>query len=211
MPEKLKNYRLLEFLTLFVGMPVLLIFTEDLFPLIPTLLILMGVAIVLLRITGWQYTELWRGAPLSVWRNALLLWLCVAVLSIAVVHQVQPERLFSFAKSNTQVWLLVMLLYPLVSALPQELFYRTLFWYRYRELFHSQKWSLIIASGVLFMWAHVLFINWFAFTVTLLGGLLFAWRYYHTKSLLLVTVEHGLYGNLLFTVGLGQYLFSGAV
>ena len=53
--------------------------------------------------------------------------------------------------------------------------------------------------------------NWVAIVATFLGGLVFAWRFQRSHSVLLATIEHGLYGNLFFTVGLGQFIFSGAV
>lgn len=40
---------------------------------------------------------------------------------------------------------------------------------------------------------------------------LFAYRSPATGSLLLVTLEHALWGNLLFTTGLGWYFSSGSI
>ncbi len=204
-------WRLIEFTLLFIGIPVLLIYTEDIFPLIPTILLLMGVVLVVIRRTGWQYRDILILGSWRSWKNMLLVWLGSAVFWVGVVYLWQPENLFSFALQRPDIWLLVMILYPLMSALPQEILYRTFFWHRYAELFNNNKWMLISVSAFVFMWGHLMFMNWFALTITFLGGLTFAWRYYHTRSLLLVAVEHGLYGNLFFSVGLGQYLFSGAV
>jgi membrane protease YdiL (CAAX protease family) len=41
------------------------------------------------------------------------------------------------------------------------------------------------------------------------GGLIFAWRYLRTNSFWAVALEHALYGNLIFTIGLGVYFFTG--
>jgi uncharacterized protein len=46
--------------------------------------------------------------------------------------------------------------------------------------------------------------------LTFFGGILFAWRYVETGSLLTSSVEHALYGCWLFTVGLGVYFYHGA-
>ncbi len=46
--------------------------------------------------------------------------------------------------------------------------------------------------------------------MTIVGGWIFASRYRRTRSLFTVSVEHALYGMLVFTVGLGQYFYHGA-
>lgn len=207
-----RKIRLYTELVLFYGaIPVLLVFTEDIFPLIPSILLILLGVIVSLRLTGWQYRDLIKGASVNSWRNMLLVWFGSALFWVIVVSFWLPEQMFSFVLERPDIWLMVMLLYPLLSAFPQEILYRTFLWHRYGELFGHQKWPLIIFSGVAFMWGHLLFMNWFALLMTLLGGLVFAWRYHYTRSVLLVSVEHGLYGNLFFTLGLGMFLYSGAV
>ena len=44
----------------------------------------------------------------------------------------------------------------------------------------------------------------------MLGGWLFARRYQRTRSLLTVSVEHALYGVLIFTIGLGDLFYHAA-
>ncbi len=48
-----------------------------------------------------------------------------------------------------------------------------------------------------------------AVTLCFFGGILFAWRYQQSGSLLTSCLEHSLYGCFLFTVGLGQYFYHG--
>ena len=40
-------------------------------------------------------------------------------------------------------------------------------------------------------------------------ALLFAWRYQSSRSYWALVLEHALYGNLIFTVGLGRYFYTG--
>ncbi len=40
-------------------------------------------------------------------------------------------------------------------------------------------------------------------------GALIAFRYTRTRSFLAAWTEHALYGQLVFTVGLGRYFFTG--
>ena len=207
-----RSYLIGEFLALYAAIPVILIFTEDILPVIPTVLIITGLVLVALRRSGWQWRELWRVGPARSWRNMLLLWLAFVVVWTPVTWYFFPEQFLFLPLQRPDIWLLVMLLYPLLSAWPQEILYRTFLYERYRSLFAGMPWLFIAVSGVAFMWAHLLFMNWFALLVTLLGGLVFAWRYWHTRSVLLVSVEHALYGNLFFTLGLGsQFLYSGMV
>lgn len=70
---------------------------------------------------------------------------------------------------------------------------------------------MVIMSAIVFAYAHMLFINPIAPTFSFVAGLLFAVTYLKTKSLALVTVEHALYGNAIFVIGLGYYFYSGAV
>lgn len=206
-----ERYLAFEFLLLFFGLPVALIYTEDIFPLIPTILVVTGAVVVWLRVSGWQYRELWHLGPARAWRNMLATFLLFAAFWTVVVLLFLPESFLSFPRERFDIWILVMLLYPILSAFPQEVLYRTFLFRRYRELFGGNALALIAASGVAFMWGHIFLMSWFTLFVTFIGGLVFAWRYYHTRSLFLVAVEHALYGNLFFTLGLGQFLFSGAV
>ena len=50
------------------------------------------------------------------------------------------------------------------------------------------------------------FKNSLVLALTFLGGLLFAFTFYKTKSTLMVSIEHAIYGCWLFTVGMGSML-----
>lgn len=70
---------------------------------------------------------------------------------------------------------------------------------------------MVAASAVTFAYAHCLYLNPIAPTLSLLGGVIFALTYLRTKSLATVTIEHGLYGDFLFFIGLGMYFYGGNV
>ncbi|WP_324192028.1 CPBP family intramembrane glutamic endopeptidase [Nocardia puris] len=141
--------------------------------------------------------------------SMLGLWVAATVASGVVLAVFSPERLFDLPRTEPAVWAMVMVFYPLLSVYPQELIYRTFVFHRYAPVFGS-GWAMIAASAVAFGFAHIIFGNWIAVALTLIGGLLFAHRYRRTGSILVVTVEHALYGCLAFTVGLGGFLYSGA-
>jgi membrane protease YdiL (CAAX protease family) len=115
-----------------------------------------------------------------------------------------------FPRQSLGVWLLILLLYPLLAAYPQEIIFRGFFFQRYGTLF-SNQWILILVNGICFGWAHVMYANWIAPVLSTLGGMLFAYRYLKTGSLLIVGIEHGLWGNYLFTLGLGWFFYSGSI
>ncbi len=132
------------------------------------------------------------------------------LLAIAVVTLWMPDHLFDFPRQRTGLWLAVMVLYPLLSVYPQELLFRRYFFARYHGLL-GPNWLVALASAAAFGWMHLIFRNEWAIGLTLIGGWLFADTYRRTGSLWLVCLEHALYGNLIFTVGLGRFVFHGAV
>ncbi|MFI4896453.1 MAG: CPBP family intramembrane glutamic endopeptidase [Phycisphaerales bacterium JB059] len=106
------------------------------------------------------------------------------------------------------LWVAIMILYPLLSVWPQEVVYRAFFHHRY-EVILPGTLTRILMSALVFGFMHVVFLNWLAPAMTLLGGLLFAWTYERSRSLLAVTIEHALWGCLVFTIGIGWYFYGG--
>lgn len=179
---------------------------------IPVLLVL-GVAAViyLLRSPTFDRRDLWRaGALRGQLRPILLLWVTTAAGCVAVVALATPDLLFSLPREQPGVWALVMVLYPVFSVYPQELLFRAFVFHRYAPVFGTGT-AMVAASAAAFGFVHIAFGNWIAVVLSAAGGWIFATRYRASGSLLTVSVEHGLYGLLMFTVGLGQYFFHGAV
>jgi membrane protease YdiL (CAAX protease family) len=87
--------------------------------------------------------------------------------------------------------------------------FRLFFFGRYRSLFLGNPHAAILLNAVLFAFVHIIFQNVISVVISLLGGLLFAWRFEKTRSFWAVWLEHSLYGNLLFTLGLGRYFYTG--
>jgi membrane protease YdiL (CAAX protease family) len=102
-----------------------------------------------------------------------------------------------------------MLLYPLVSVYPQELIYRVFFFHRYAPLFGSGL-LMIAASALAFGFVHIIFGNWLAVVLCIIGGFLFSLTYQHSGSLLFTCLDHAIFGNFIFTIGLGQFFYHGS-
>jgi len=121
-----------------------------------------------------------------------------------------PQRLFDFPRERTVLWLAVVVLYPLLSVYPQELICRRWFFDRYALLFGEGR-IMVAASALSFGWLHIVFKNPVAVALASVGGWLFAETYRRNRSLRLVCLEHALYGDLIFTIGLGAFFYHGAV
>lgn len=204
------KWKLLEFVALFVGIPtaIYLHWVPNL-PIPALLALCTGAWIVLRRDPTFNRRHLWnvqgmRGALLPVLMRAMIL----ASMLAMVVFMFMPTMLFAFVRRAPWLWASVMVFYPILSVYPQEFLYRALLFHRYRDLFPSES-ALIMASATAFSFVHIIFGAWISVALTFIGGLLFAFTYARTKSLLLVSIEHALLGNAIFTVGLGQYFYHG--
>ncbi|HET7105568.1 MAG TPA: CPBP family intramembrane glutamic endopeptidase [Candidatus Acidoferrum sp.] len=134
--------------------------------------------------------------------------ICLVGLGIAV-YLVAPRLLFSLIRSSPRVWAVIFVLYPVVSVCPQELLYRAFFFHRYESLF-GRGWGMIIASAVAFGFVHIIFRNWLAVGLCVIGGLLFSVTYQTSGSFLLACLDHAIFGNFVFTIGLGRFFYHGA-
>ena len=134
----------------------------------------------------------------------------LAVPLMAYVLLFEPGRVLAFPRSSPVSWLLFVLLYPIVSVVPQGIIYRVFFFRRYRELFGS-GWTMIAASAMVFSYAHIIYRNPIAIILTLLGGLFLAHTHARNDSPWLSNLEHALYGDFVFTIGLGCYICSGTI
>lgn len=124
--------------------------------------------------------------------------------------------LFGFPRRNPAFYAIVMTAYPIFSVYPQELIYRTFFFHRYACVFRHPA-MMIFASAAAFGWAHHLFDNpriaWDAelsVALTFVGGLLMAWTYHRSRSTAAAWLEHSLFGDWVWTIGLGSLFYAGA-
>jgi membrane protease YdiL (CAAX protease family) len=132
----------------------------------------------------------------------------IGLFLLALTALIEPANLFGFPRRAPQIWLMVVCLYPLLSAYPQELIYRAFLFHRYRPLLRSDV-TLVWVSTISFGFLHLIYDNWIAVLFGLLGGYFFSTTYRRTGSLLAASLEHALYGLLVFTIGLGQYFYEG--
>ncbi|GAA2629697.1 CPBP family glutamic-type intramembrane protease [Paractinoplanes durhamensis] len=200
--------RLLEYVLVFFGLVGLYIAVHVPGGPIPILLLAAVAVVVYLRRTG-GFAPFRRSALRPALPGMLLRWAAVSVLAVVAVAVVDRDHLFDLPRREPLLWLAVIVFYPLVSVYPQELLFRAFLLRRYAPVFGTGL-GAAAASAAAFGFAHLLFGNVLAVLATIAGGWLFARRYQRTRSLLVVSVEHALYGITIFTVGLGQYFYHGA-
>lgn len=179
--------------------------------LIPMLIGFAAYVLLMLQLDpGFERRRLWNFAGLVAhWRRVLLIFVAgaaaIAIFTILLV----PDRLFSFPSRAPALYAMVMVLYPVFSVFPQELMFRTYFFQRFAPLFPN-PWVMICASALAFGWAHIILGNWIAVVLSAIGGALFAYTYHHTRSTLAASIEHALYGDFIWTIGLGAFFYAGA-
>ena len=141
----------------------------------------------------------------SFWISTVIKFLIIAIITMFFVWFTDKGNLFTVALNKPKLWVLILLFYSIFSVYPQELIYRTFFFKRYQSIFKNEK-VFIIINAILFSMAHLLFKNTLVLILTFIGGILFAITFKNTKSTLLVSIEHSIYGCWLFTVGMGSML-----
>jgi len=205
-----KTYLVFEFLLIFSGIPLIFYFEFVKLPKIPFLVFLTTFCFVaLLKDNNFDRTKLWNfDSALAFISRILIRFAIIAVILSIYTYFFFPDLFLLFPKTRPLIWVIVIIFYPFLSALPQELIYRVFLFHRYRYLFQNDN-VMIIVSAVAFSFLHIMYDNFLAIILSLLGGLLFTLTYHKSKSLFLAGLEHALYGGLIFTVGLGRFFYEG--
>lgn len=195
---------------LFFAVPLLLAYRAIRAPIIPFLIAVALLCFaVLMCDRSLPRRRLWDASHFFPrLARVLALFVVAGALMTGAVAWLLPACFLSLVRQQPVLWQLIMMLYPLLSVYPQEVIYRGFLFHRYRALF-PKPWMMVCASAVTFGFVHIIFWNWLAVGLSLLGGFIFARTYQRTGSLLMTSIEHSLYGCLIFTVGLGKYFIPG--
>jgi uncharacterized protein len=182
--------------------------------LLPRVMVMPALWLVFLY-AGWIMVRnrmtLFAGGGGAVVLVPMLLRAAMVIAGMALFTAVfYPDRLFALVIEKPDLWVMVMVFYPLLSVLPQEIAFRRFFFERYRPLFGEGEVMLVINAAV-FAYVHIVFLNPVALLFTFVGGLLFAYTYDRSRSVLLVSLEHALYGNAIYTLGLGHFFYHNGV
>lgn len=197
-----------EFAVVFLGLPLLMALRVPPDWLWPVMLGLTAAAAVLLTLTpGFRWRAL--AAPRVDWRMVGALAVVTAATCAFLVWWLVPGRFLALPRRSPEMWLTIMALYPFLSALPQELIFRALFFGRYRGLFASERQAVVV-NALVFGLAHLMFWNWVAVALCVAGGAIFAVGYLR-HGFLQAVLLHAVCGGIVFTTGLGTFFYHGAV
>ena len=200
------RYRLIEFFIVFILIPISFVFEFQ--PWLKLVIGLIGfiyVVYVLLRIENNKFKIRQHINWTQFWQRTFIKFLAIVVVTTVYVYLVDAKNLLVVIKSKPLLWVSILFIYSVFSVYPQELVYRTFFFQRYESLFRSNV-LFVLVNAALFSLAHIFFRNILVTILTFVGGVLFALTFKKTKSTLLVSIEHALYGCWLFTVGMGEML-----
>lgn len=205
-------YLAVEMIVMFVVIPTL--YWQKVIPL-P---LIAGITVFALLCLGLLLTDrtfdrrsLWRWEGMRrEWKRIVVQWMVAGMFLALGTWLYAPERLFGFMLARPQIYIFVMLAYPIFSVYGQELIYRVFFFHRYERLL-TRGWMRVALSALFFGYVHIMFSANPVISVVLsgLGGVLFAWTYERTRSCAAAGFEHALYGDAIWTVGLGVFFYAG--
>lgn len=200
------RYLLVEFLLLFIILPVSLAIPYN--PIIKLSSIAIGFTYLVYVLIRKEKVK-WLPSTSLQWtlffKETFIKLLVIAIVTGLFVYFLDRPSLFCVPRSNMKLWFIILGVYTFISVWPQEVIYRTFFFARYNDIFKDKR-LLIFVNAIVFCLAHLFLKNALVLVLTFIGGLLFAWTYQKNESTILVSIEHALYGNWLFTVGMGEML-----
>lgn len=205
----LKKYWLTaEFIILFFGIPLLLYFDSVIVHPSSVLIPLLAVILILLRYrTDFRWKDLvyLKITGKDIMKHLIILS-SIFLFLLAIVLIFIPDRLFNLPRGSILIWILLSVFYPVFSAYAQEVIYRTFLFNRYSTLF-TKPWMMILASAVAFSYVHIVYYSTVSIILTFFGGLYLAKTYFDTRSVLLTSILHGLMGDIVFAVGMGEFFW----
>lgn len=197
-------YKCIEFIILYIVLPLL--FFLNIIPskfLIPTLIFLLFYTLFILKI---NFIPMRLNFTKTEFISVLIRFIFMGILFIILSYMYFPKTFLQLFNNEFKIFLVLIILYPFLSVLPQEMLYREFFFKRYG--FNLNPKIRLLFNAFIFMWAHIVFGNGTVLVLTFIAGLLFAYTYLKSRSLLLVCIEHTLYGYLLFVSGLAELFFQ---
>ena len=215
-PTHLVEYRLtrtsrtIEFVTLYFFLPIFFAVVLPPTAIWFALPIIAVLAVVLLARTpefNWKTLSRSGRGHLPFVLVFLVAMVIVVFMVPLILHQELSIRL---PRNQPWNWGIELLIYPLVSVIPQEFAYRVLFYERYGTLFENRFIALAV-NGLCFSLAHLFLWNGCAILLSGLGSIAFAIAYRWRGSFGLACVLHMIAGQLLFATGIGVFFYHGAV
>lgn len=202
-----KVWKIIELVILFISLPLLMKF--NIIPLPRIMVLLIVFIIVLVMSIKLKYLDkYWYRIPKlnsKYWLKMGSIYVVSFLIFISYIYFFLGEKPFIIIRERPILMLIIAIFYPIVSAFPQELIYRTFYFKRYKNIFTTKQ--LLFTNMLMFSFLHIIYNNIPAVLLTLVSGLVFTMNYYRKASLMLVTIEHSILGLIVFITGMGQYFY----
>jgi hypothetical protein len=201
-----------EFVLYYVAAPLVMAVFLPPNWLFPVLGVVTLIGLVLLGVTpGFRWRELLAGSGRMSWALILGVAAGTAVLGYLILGWTRPEARFALLQANPQLMMAIALFYPFLSALPQEIVFRPLFFRRFEAILPRRAEAAIVLNAAVFSFAHLMYWSWVVAGMTFAGGLVFAHSHRMRGNFPEAVVAHSLAGIVLFAVGMGAFFYSGNV
>ncbi len=207
MDKKTKFRRWLEIVFIYVGVPFS--YYLDLIP-VDKFIFLSIIFLIYLYIILKDRTlkrNQFRLNASKAWRVIFFRTTIIISFLLSYVWITFPEQFFKLPSQAPRMWVLLMVLYPLWSVIPQEFVFRVYFYHRFSGLIRNRNLFVLI-NALLFSFSHIIFRNYIALLFTFIASIMFSLTYLRYRSFSIVALEHSLYGNLIFTIGPGEFFYT---
>lgn len=191
-----------EFFLIFIFLPIILLFISDTKLIFTTLYIVFFFS--LCKIKKDKTFNFSRLKKKPDWKFIFLYFLIFSLIGFFYTFFVDKSLFFVLPKESPKVWLLVIILYPIFSVIPQEFIYRVFFFQRYKNILSKNLFIKYFINSFVFSYAHIVFQNYHAVIITALVSPIFYYSY-KRKSFLTCILVHSIGGIIIFTYGLGKF------
>ncbi|MEM7321213.1 MAG: CPBP family intramembrane glutamate endopeptidase, partial [Pseudomonadota bacterium] len=121
-----------EFALLYIAVPVCIAVFLPPTMMFQALFAFTGLGLALLHFTpGFRWSELRNGWGNWTWREVWAFSTLMLIVCMALIYTVHPRAAFILLRERPELLAMIWIAYPFVSALPQELLFRPLFFRRY--------------------------------------------------------------------------------
>ena len=134
--------------------------------------------------------------------SKLLKWLLLYALGVIIIVLLLYFEGIITSKLSI-IYLVVFIAYPLISAPIQELFFRSFYFYRYSNLINQS--IIIFLNILLFAFYHKIYGGWISVVLSFIGGIIITFIYLKNNSFWWACFCHGIFGVMVFFLGLGKY------
>ena len=146
----------LEFFFIFLALPSIIFLFDSTIIVFLTLYLVFILSLVILY---FDKTFLLVSLKKKIdWKFVSIFTVSFICLGFIYVLLIDKNLLFIFPKTNFKLWLVVIIVYPFLSVIPQEIVYRVFFFQRYFPKNNNSNF-LIILNMFVFSYGHLVFNN----------------------------------------------------